>query len=150
MGKIVAPEGCSIRLRSTVRPTLAGFSVAPMTATVLGWKIGASGLGGQKGTVDSWPRWSGAVPGKVGIWSIRLLLIGPDYFPLKDPAYQPQKTKDVRNLTSLEKVLLQMRYGFNFSTLRNFIPRNLPASVKSNPKIACASGAQLAHGSWSE
>src|SRR5512146_1790219 len=49
MGKMVAPEGCSSRLRSSVRPTLAGFSVAPITATVRGWKIGASGLGGQKG-----------------------------------------------------------------------------------------------------
>jgi len=63
IGKMVAPEGCSIRLRNIVRPTLAGFSVAPITATVRGWKMGASGLGGHKGIVDSWPRWSGTAPG---------------------------------------------------------------------------------------
>src|SRR5579864_6938084 len=107
MGKIVAPEGCSIKLRSTVRPTLAGFSVAPMTATVLGWKIGASGLGGHEGTVNSWLRWSGAVPGSDGIWSIRLLLIGPQLLLQKRSAYQSQKTKDVRYLTSLAKKGIQ-------------------------------------------
>src|SRR6476646_271017 len=100
MGKIVAPEGCSIRFRSTVRPTLAGFSVAPITATVLGWKIGASGLGGQEGTVDSWPRLSCAVPGGGGIRYIRLLLIGPQITSVEEPAYQPKKIKDVRYLTS--------------------------------------------------
>src|SRR6476646_5031379 len=111
MGKIVAPEGCSIRFRSTVRPTLAGFSVGPITATVLGWKIGASGLGGHKGTVDSWPRGSSAVPGSDGIWSSRLLLIGPQLLLQKRPAYQPQKTKDVRYLTSLAKAIFLRHAG---------------------------------------
>src|SRR5437764_11533970 len=39
MGKMVPPKGCSSRLRKTVRPTLAGFSVAPITATVRGRKM---------------------------------------------------------------------------------------------------------------
>jgi hypothetical protein len=41
-GNIVAPNGWSTRLRSKVRPTLPGFSEAPTTATVLGWKIAFS------------------------------------------------------------------------------------------------------------
>src|SRR6476469_1499953 len=40
---MVAPNGWSSRLRRTLRPTLAGFSVAPITATVLGLKKGDRG-----------------------------------------------------------------------------------------------------------
>ena len=43
-GKTVPPNGLLIRFQRTVRPTLPYFSVAPMTATVLGAKIASSDL----------------------------------------------------------------------------------------------------------
>ena len=42
-GKTVPPKGLLIRFHSTVRPTLPGFSVAPMTATVFGAKNTSNG-----------------------------------------------------------------------------------------------------------
>ena len=36
MGKTVPPKGLVIKFQSRVLPTLPGFSVAPITATVLG------------------------------------------------------------------------------------------------------------------
>lgn len=36
------------------------------------------------------------------------------------------------------------RYCCVFSSLKNFTPRNFPASLKSNPNMACASGAHPA------
>src|SRR5579864_3159405 len=53
MGKMVAPEGCASRLRRMVRPTLAGFSVAPISATERGLKMGSRGRCGRIGPVDS-------------------------------------------------------------------------------------------------
>jgi hypothetical protein len=41
-GKTIPPKGEPIRFQNTVRPTLPGFSVAPITATELGAKNGAS------------------------------------------------------------------------------------------------------------
>jgi hypothetical protein len=54
--------------------------VAPMTATVRGWNMGASGLGGHEDAMDSWPHCSGAVPGSDGIACTRLLLVVSNYF----------------------------------------------------------------------
>ena len=42
-GKTVPPNGLLIRFQRIVRPTLPGFSVAPMTATLRGAKIASSG-----------------------------------------------------------------------------------------------------------
>ena len=46
-GYTVPPNGLVTRFQSTVRPTVPGFSVAPMTATVLG----------EKKTSRGWFRW---------------------------------------------------------------------------------------------
>ena len=44
IGKTVPPNGLLIRFQRTMRPTLPGLSVAPITATVRGAKIASSGL----------------------------------------------------------------------------------------------------------
>ena len=50
MGKTVPPKGLVIKFQSRFRPTLPGFSLAPMTATVLGAKMASNGFNfsGQK------------------------------------------------------------------------------------------------------
>ncbi len=42
-GSTVPPKGLLMRFQSTVRPTLPGVSVAPMTATERGRKMASSG-----------------------------------------------------------------------------------------------------------
>src|SRR5690606_33542831 len=42
-GYTVPPKGVRFRFQSTVRPTLPAVSVAPITATLRGWKNDSSG-----------------------------------------------------------------------------------------------------------
>ena len=53
-GKTVPPNGLLIRFHSSVRPTLLGVSVAPITATFRGAKITSSGWRSCRST--SWAR----------------------------------------------------------------------------------------------
>src|SRR4029079_12300697 len=53
-GKTVPPKGLWIRFHSSVRPTLLGVSVAPITATFFGEKITSSGWRSWRRT--SWAR----------------------------------------------------------------------------------------------
>lgn len=84
-GKTVPPNWLLIRFRSTVRPTLPGASVAPITATARGKKKGLSGRDGlRRKCVDSRTRF---VVTAVPMLSLLALVSSKRQLQLLDPVY---------------------------------------------------------------